>query len=301
MLRNQMNQDIIDPRNIPDVECLTLDLEKRLPLPRIPTNVAFYKRQLWLYNSGIHSASDDVGHCYVWVEGEPGRGAQEATDQITLPVRFNKFINKNNPLVEKTSVLDSFNIPSSPYERKETTYANSEVGCDKTSLSEFLKTKYDGKSCVRAFIIRLEELKLARNIPDERMLRLAPEIFTGEALHGLRSVRDRIGSWHELLSLLRTDFDTFDFDYKMMNQIRSRSQGEEESITIYLAIIHGMFSRLFTTARSEADKLEIILLNIRPCYAGVLATNPNNASISELREVCRNYERINARYSDSFV
>ncbi|CAH2217449.1 jg19649 [Pararge aegeria aegeria] len=77
MLRNQMNQDFIDARNIPDVECLTFDLEKTLPLPRIPTNVAFYKRQLWLYNSGIHSASDDVGHCYVWVEGEAGRGAQE--------------------------------------------------------------------------------------------------------------------------------------------------------------------------------------------------------------------------------
>lgn len=76
-LRKQMNSDFEDARNMSTIECLTFDLEKTLPLPRIPTNVAFYKRQLWLYNSGIHSASNDIGHCYIWVEGEAGRGAQE--------------------------------------------------------------------------------------------------------------------------------------------------------------------------------------------------------------------------------
>ncbi|KAJ8872466.1 hypothetical protein PR048_026071 [Dryococelus australis] len=34
------------------IECLTFDLEKTLPLPRIPTNVVYYKRQLMLYNCG---------------------------------------------------------------------------------------------------------------------------------------------------------------------------------------------------------------------------------------------------------
>lgn len=72
-----MNSDFEDARNMSTIECLTFDLEKTLPLPRIPTNVAFYKRQLWLYNSGIHSASNDIGHCYIWVEGEAGSGAQE--------------------------------------------------------------------------------------------------------------------------------------------------------------------------------------------------------------------------------
>lgn len=74
---NQMNCDFKEARSLPTVECLTFDLEKTLPLPRIPTNVVFYKRQLWFYNSSIHSASDDTGHCYVWIEGEAGRGAQE--------------------------------------------------------------------------------------------------------------------------------------------------------------------------------------------------------------------------------
>ena len=74
-IREQMKCDFETAPNTPNIECLSFDLEKTLPLPRIPTNVIFYKRQLWLYNSGIHSASDDVRHCYVWVEGEAGRGA----------------------------------------------------------------------------------------------------------------------------------------------------------------------------------------------------------------------------------
>lgn len=53
-------------------------MEKILPLPRIPTGVIFYKRQLWLYNLGIHTAKKNKGHCcYIWLEGEADQGAQE--------------------------------------------------------------------------------------------------------------------------------------------------------------------------------------------------------------------------------
>lgn len=76
-LRNNMNKDLMQAKTDENFECLTFDLEKTLPLPRIPTSIIFYKRQLWLYNCGIHSGSDNNGHCYVWIEGEAGRGAQE--------------------------------------------------------------------------------------------------------------------------------------------------------------------------------------------------------------------------------
>ncbi|KAF2902064.1 hypothetical protein ILUMI_04118, partial [Ignelater luminosus] len=50
-----------------EYECLSFDLEKTRPLPRISTSMVFYKCQLWVYR----------GYCYVWVEGTAGRGAQE--------------------------------------------------------------------------------------------------------------------------------------------------------------------------------------------------------------------------------
>ncbi|CAH0587826.1 unnamed protein product [Chrysodeixis includens] len=76
-LRNDMNKDLMQAKTDENFECLTYDLEKTLPLPRIPTSIIFYKRQLWMYNCGIHAGSDNNGHCYVWIEGEAGRGAQE--------------------------------------------------------------------------------------------------------------------------------------------------------------------------------------------------------------------------------
>lgn len=76
-LRNNMNKDLMQAKTDETFECLTFDLEKTLPLPRIPTSIIFYKRQLWLYNCGIHPGSDNNGHCYIWIEGEAGRGAQE--------------------------------------------------------------------------------------------------------------------------------------------------------------------------------------------------------------------------------
>ena len=55
------------------VSKLSFDLEKTLPLPRIPTNIVFYKKT----TLGIHTGSKDEAHCNVQVEGEAGRGAQE--------------------------------------------------------------------------------------------------------------------------------------------------------------------------------------------------------------------------------
>lgn len=76
-LRNEMKEDLERAKTDDKYETLTFDMEKTLPLPRIPTNIVFYKRQLWLYNCGIHAGSNDIGYCFVWVEGEAGRGAQE--------------------------------------------------------------------------------------------------------------------------------------------------------------------------------------------------------------------------------
>lgn len=75
--QNLRREDFLRAKEDKNFECLTFDLQKTLPLPRIPTNIVFYKRQLWVYNAGIHSGKDDKGYCYVWVEGVAGRGSQE--------------------------------------------------------------------------------------------------------------------------------------------------------------------------------------------------------------------------------
>lgn len=93
LARDLMNEDLKRAKEDPALEVLTFDMEKTLPLPRIPTNIVFYKRQLWLYNCGIHSGSNGKGYCYVWLEGEAGRGAQEIGSCLRL--HCSKYLEKD--------------------------------------------------------------------------------------------------------------------------------------------------------------------------------------------------------------
>ena len=55
----------------------TFDMQKITPIPYIQTSVVYYKRQLSIYNTGIHSLSDKQGHMMVWTENEGGKGCNE--------------------------------------------------------------------------------------------------------------------------------------------------------------------------------------------------------------------------------
>lgn len=168
------------------------------------------------------------------------------------------------------------------------------VTCDR-SVADLSKLKFNGKTCVRSFIQRVDEFMVARNIVSTKILSFATEIFQDDALHWFRSVKDKVSSWPELAAKLKEDFDQSDYDYRLISEIRSRTQGERENITIYLSIMSGMFSRL-SRSLSEEEQLEILLHNIRPCYASTLAASAATIStIDTLRSLCRNYETFYSR------
>lgn len=173
---------------------------------------------------------------------------------------------------------------------------NITVSCDRSLTSELSKLKFNGKTCVRAFILRVNDFIKARSIPPSKILSFATEIFTDDALHWFRSIQDDVTTWEEVCDRLRDDFSQFDYDYRFLAEIRARTQGERENITIYLSIMSSMFSQLDRKLSNE-DKLEILLHNIRPCYANVLTSNPDIKDIDTLRTICKNYEKIHARQS----
>lgn len=168
------------------------------------------------------------------------------------------------------------------------------ITCDKNLISDLGKIKYSGKTCVRSFIQKMEEFMLSRNIPSTKIMSYAYEFFTEDALHWFRCTKNKVNSWPELVELLKRDFSESDYDYRLLSEIRNRTQGEKENITIYLSIMHGMFSRL-NKALPESEQLEIILHNIRPCYASTLAASPELNSLDSLKDICRNYETIQSR------
>lgn len=204
-------------------------------------------------------------------------------------------------LAKHTKTLNSLK-PSEPSASTSTTQrdiAPSEqpvvnVSCDRNLNSEIFKLKFNGKTCVRSFIQKIQEFVESRNITYEKLLSYGYEIFTDDALHWYRQVRSNITSWEELCKLLKTDFSQSDYDYRLFNEIRARTQGEHENISIYIAIMHGMFSRL-SVSPSEEDKLEILLHNVRPTYASTLAASPTINTINDLKSICKNFENIQSR------
>lgn len=170
------------------------------------------------------------------------------------------------------------------------------VTCERNLNADIGKLRFSGKTCVRSFILRVEEFVQSRGISFDKILSLAFEIFTDDALHWYRCNRFRIQCWNDLCQLLKEDFSTSNYDYRLSAEIRMRTQGESETITIYLSIMHGMFSRL-DKPLSEEDKLEILLHNIRPCYASTLSAFPEIKTVDTLKNLCRNYENVQARFT----
>lgn len=169
---------------------------------------------------------------------------------------------------------------------------NVSMFCDRSHIGDLQKIRYNGKTCVHAFVQRINEYSTARNIPSNKLLMYATEIFTGDALHWYRSVKDSVTTWDELIVLLIDDFSQFDYDYRLLTEIRNRTQGDTENITIYFAKMTELFSRL-TKKISEQEKLDILIHNIRPCYASVLASKTSSINTMEsLKTLCRNFEKI---------
>lgn len=167
------------------------------------------------------------------------------------------------------------------------------VSCSKNKGVHTLNIKYSGRSCVVAFIQRLEELCLSRKITDEDLLESAVELFVDDASFWYRSVCSEVNNWSELKQLLLDEYLPFDFDYRLMQEIRSRTQGPEEGIITYLSIMKNYFNRLIKSI-TEEEQLNIVKYGIRPFYSAQLAL-VNITTWPELKNKCRLLEHANYR------
>lgn len=66
----------------PESKVITFDLQKTLPLPHLQTNEIYYKRQLNMYNLGIHSYPENQVVMNIWTEDEGKRGAEDIASCI---------------------------------------------------------------------------------------------------------------------------------------------------------------------------------------------------------------------------
>ncbi|XP_048483037.1 uncharacterized protein LOC125489826 [Plutella xylostella] len=178
------------------------------------------------------------------------------------------------------------------------------VGCiepcpkvDHTQIQK-LNLVFNGSDSVQAFVQRLEELCNSRGISEETLFNSVAEIFSGDALFWFRGVKEEVSSWKEVKARLYEEFLPFDYNRRLLQEVRSRTQGADESIIKYLSTMRNYFSRL-SVPLPESEQLEIVQGNLRPFYTSQLAlTNVENWN--ELKERCRQLEYAKYR-ADSFA
>ncbi|KAJ8912707.1 hypothetical protein NQ315_012261 [Exocentrus adspersus] len=164
-----------------------------------------------------------------------------------------------------------------------------------TEIKPILPNKWDLKFAgdkkglsLSAFLERVEELRVARHVSKQTLLESGIDLFSGRAYQFYLAYRGQVESWDEFVGLLREEYLSADYNEKLFEEIRNRTQGPEESIGIYLAVMSGYFNRL-SCALSEETKLKILLRNIAPFYQNQLAL-VDVASIAQLRELGRRLE-----------
>lgn len=151
--------------------------------------------------------------------------------------------------------------------RPTTSFSSKSVPVAKWNL-----VKFDGSSSrisLSAFLENVEELRRARNVSFDDLFASANDLFAGKALLWFRSIRTKVSSWSELVRELRSQFLPPNFNDKLFQEIKQRTQGSDESMGIYIAIMTNMFNRL-TVPVSEPVRLKILLQNINPFYQSQL-------------------------------
>lgn len=159
-----------------------------------------------------------------------------------------------------------------------------ESDCGHKSILKW-NIKFNGHTDPRSFLEHIEDLQRADGVSDSKLLNSATRLFSDQALIWFRANRSKVSSWQELQALLLSDFQDPEYDYKLSNEIRVRTQGEDEPLHLYFALMTAMFNRL-SKPLAEKEKLDILQRNIRPFYTQQLAL-VDIQSIQELEEKCR--------------
>lgn len=88
-------------KNSDGVAYITFDLQQTMPLPRLSTSKAFYLRQMWFYNLGIHIITKEVDKTVfcTWTEDLACRGSSEISSCLLRTIEVELALKQKNHLI----------------------------------------------------------------------------------------------------------------------------------------------------------------------------------------------------------
>lgn len=159
------------------------------------------------------------------------------------------------------------------------------------NIAKWNLTKFHGDNksiSLSAFLENVEELRLSHGVSSKQLFDAAHELFAGKALIWFRSIKNKISDWTHLVNELRLQFQPPNFNDKLLQEIRTRTQGPNENMGMYIAVMTNMFNRL-TVSVDEATRIKILLQNIAPFYQSQLGL-VSVTSVDQLLQIGRKLE-----------
>lgn len=144
------------------------------------------------------------------------------------------------------------------------------------------------KSSLSAFLQRVEELRVARNVGKHILFQSALDLFSGDALIWYRANRKSFSNWEELVVGLREQFQAADYNDRLLSEIKARTQGPKENIGMYVSVMQNLFSRLSIQVPEET-RLHMVVKNLHPNYRSAL-WSMELRTFGELLRVGRKFE-----------
>lgn len=98
---DSMKIDRETARTSNNVAYITIDLQQTQPLPKLTTSKAFYLRQLWFYNFGIHIIAGDVEKAVfcTWSEEQGSKGSTDILSSLLTALEMDEVLKSKDHLI----------------------------------------------------------------------------------------------------------------------------------------------------------------------------------------------------------
>lgn len=151
-----------------------------------------------------------------------------------------------------------------------------------------IKFSGDGQGLsVHAFLEAIDEMKTARNASEADLYNSAYDLFTGRALIWYKAIRRETSNWGQIVREMRNEFEPQDYAERLWDEIRSRTQGEDEPIGIYVSVMRNYFHRLPQRPAGQ-EMLRIVMRNLHPYYLDRLGLQ----EVSDLNDLVQQGRRL---------
>ena len=139
----------------------------------------------------------------------------------------------------------------------------------------------DSKLSLSEFLEQVEWKKRENSMTDVDLLRGAHNFFVGAARQWFKANSASWSSFADLKADLISNFRTADYDDRLWEQLRLRTQAKDERLNLYVCHMMSLFD-LLETPPTEKERLDFIRARLNPFSWSHMRDLPNIASIKEL-------------------